>query len=176
MRGPEQGHPRLGAGIEGGVRIYPGLDGVHEPVSYIHSYAYLPGLGRSQGLRLSLKLQHQSGESLLHDSVAVSDPYGLGLPFRGHLRADYAIPFAALDCDLLCPVAYIRNLEATLHCDLISCWGEGLARNFARAGADLAVRLANLAWIPYDTRVGVSWDHSLASGKNVFSLLFTIDM
>ncbi|MDY3782706.1 MAG: hypothetical protein SOZ66_00425 [Candidatus Cryptobacteroides sp.] len=169
-------YPRLGAGIEGGVRIYPGLDGVHEPVSYIHSYAYLPGLGRSQGLRLSLKLQHQSGESLLHDSVAVSDPYGLGLPFRGHLRADYAIPFAALDCDLLCPVAYIRNLEATLHCDLTSCWGEGLARNFARAGADLAVRLANLAWIPYDTRVGVSWDHSLASGKNVFSLLFTIDM
>ena len=73
-------------------------------------------------------------------------------------------------------MAYIRNLEATLHCDLTSCWGEGLARNFARAGADLAVRLANLAWIPYDTRVGVSWDHSLASGKNVFSLLFTIDM
>lgn len=177
-------YPRLGIGVEAGMRFYPGLGELHKPVSYLYAYGYLPGLSKVQGLRLSASLQHQSPESLMKDRVLAIAPRGFyeagGLmntaAFSGKFSADYAIPFASLDWDGLCPLVYIRNLEATLHADYAYLFGTGTFEGHFGAGADLALHLSNLAWIPYDTRIGVSWNWNSGLSRHIFGLVFSVDL
>ncbi|MBR3012050.1 MAG: hypothetical protein IKH60_01860 [Bacteroidales bacterium] len=100
------------------------------------------------------------------------------------LSADYAMPLLPLDWSGLGPVAFVRNFELTLHADgvILSDGGvvptasgtaytvrlpEGDGASTASrtewlfsAGADISVRLGNLLWIPYDTRIGISYNYN----------------
>ena len=113
------------------------------------------------------------------------------------LSADYAMPVLPVDWDGLGPVAYVKNFELTLHGDL------SLAGNWIPAaddsnriptsslysvGADFSVRLGNLIWLPYDTRIGVSYNYKSGSlfdtlqslgyehSRHSVELVFSVDL
>ena len=97
------------------------------------------------------------------------------------LSVDYALPFAALDWSFLCPVAYIKNLEFNPHADLAIYRGSRSSGTLLSAGASLCLKLGNLLWLPFDTRIGL--DYNLLSGsllqyvetsnRHAISLVFT---
>jgi hypothetical protein len=113
---------------------------------------------------------------------------------QAKLTLDYAMPLVPVDWSGLGPVAYVRNFELTLHAD--GCFlmkpsdlqGYTAGKFLYSAGADLAVRLGNLLWIPYAARIGVSYnynggavvpelvdrDYKIQSYR--FGLVFTVDM
>ena len=99
---------------------------------------------------------------------------------------DYSLPLLPVDWSGLGPVAYVKNFELTLHAD-----GTVLGRKadalLYSAGADLSVRLGNLLWIPYATRLGVSYNYDGGSiiselpsdydvPKHNWGLVFTVEM
>ena len=120
-------------------------------------------------------------------------------PFQTKLTADYLMAILPLDWSGLGPVAYVKNFELGLHGDA-AFYGTG-ARDLTRAsegllpgtaslmsaGASLSVRLGNLLWVPFDTRIGIDWscnfgpsfDAFRASGlkleRHYFGLLFSVD-
>ena len=75
------------------------------------------------------------------------------------LSLDWAIPFAPLDCSLLGPVAYIRNLELTPHADYTLLSRSGQRDSLWSLGADFCVKLGNFLWLPFTTRLGVSYNY-----------------
>ena len=131
-------------------------------------------------------------------------------PDKMKLTADYAMPLLPVDWAGLGPVAYVKNFELTLHGDLSLAgdWlpaaedsnggaaGTGVASASRRiptaslysVGADFSVRLGNLLWLPYDTRIGVSWNYKggslfdalvssgYESSRHSVSLIFSVDL
>ena len=94
---------------------------------------------------------------------------------------DYALPFAALDWSFLSPVAYIKNLEFSPQADFAFYSGNSGTGTLLSAGASLCLKLGNLLWLPFDSRIGL--DYNLLSGsllqyvetsnRHVISLVFT---
>lgn len=187
-------YPRLGIGVELGGAFRPGLTDLLISNAYGFVYAYLPGIAKTHGIRISATAQKHIGRAIFADSYANTAPRGFGgLAARSisaygnqvKLSFDYAMPFAAVDWTWLCPLAYIRNFELTPHIDL-SLFQSPSARksgSLYSAGADLAVRMGNLAWIPYDTRAGICFDYNggqsfkdIADARRTsIRLLFSID-
>ena len=113
---------------------------------------------------------------------------------QARLTLDYAMPLLPLDWAGLGPVAYVRNFELTLHADGCLLFnpsdrlGYSSGHSLYSAGADLAVRLGNLLWIPYATRIGVSYnynggalvaelvDRDYKIPTHRFGLVFTVDI
>ena len=134
-------------------------------------YGYLPGATQTQGLRLSALADHMTGDGpLIMDNID-STPRGFSAATRSlvmssfrtklKLSADYAVPFGAVDWSFLSPVAYIRNFEFTPHADLsLLSGGRAGSGKLYSVGADLCVRLGNLLWIPFDTRIGISYNYN----------------
>ena len=166
-----QVYPRWGIGAETGASFRPGLTKIYSPVWYGYLYGYLPGITRTQGLRLSATAQYQlpTGAPFGENSVTIL-PRGFTsaaartVARNSHaqlrLTADYAIPVYVGDISWFSPVAYIRNFLLIPHVD-----GTGfpVTRNdrivlhsLVSAGADMTVELGNLAWIPYPCSFGVS--------------------
>ena len=168
-----QVYPRWGIGAETGGSLRPGLARFYSPVWYGYLYGYVPGLTRTQGLRLSASVQYQlpTGAPFGENSITIQ-PRGftaaeartIARKSAAQLRltADYAIPVYVGDISWFSPVAYIRHFLLIPHVD----WtGFGLARNgkgkptsssLLSAGADLTVELGNFCWVPYPCSVGVS--------------------
>ena len=168
-----QVYPRWGIGAETGGSFRPGLGKIYSPVWYGYLYGYLPGITKTQGLRLSASAQYQlpTGAPFGENSITIQ-PRGFTAAdartiarisaAQVHLTADYAIPIYVGDISWFSPVAYIQNFLLIPHVD----WtGFGLARNgqgkpqnssLLSAGADLTVELGNFCWIPYPCSVGVS--------------------
>ncbi len=161
-------YPRLGIGAEAGWSGRIGASDIMSPNVYLYSYGYLPGILRTHGLRLSATAQMPIGKAPFCERLVSVLPRGMSsysslasqvsaYPFQSRATLDYAFPFLPLDFSALCPVAYVRNLECTLHAD--GSWfggGDKAGKALAGAGADLCVVLGNLAWMPFTTRVGVS--------------------
>ena len=164
-------YPRLGIGAEIGGSMSPGTGGLIRPNVYAMLYGYLPGATQTQGLRLSALADHMTGDGpLIMDNIA-STPRGFSAATRSlvtssfrtklKLSADYAVPFGAVDWSFLSPVAYIRNFELTPHADLsLLSGGRTGSGKLYSIGADLCVRLGNLLWIPFDTRIGISYNYN----------------
>ena len=136
------------------------------------------------------------GEALFSESFATTAPRGYSTSVTRQLSAyrsqfkgslDYKMPLLPVDHALLGPVAYLRNFELTLHGDWTACSSPKAGGSLFSAGADFAAVLGNLLWIPYRTRIGVSYNYNggpafegfskqdLAERHN-FSLLFSIEM
>lgn len=170
-------YPRLGIGAELGVEGNAGLDKYYSPGIYAYLYGYLPGMGYGQGWRLTALAQaNVKDDAVFMVSRLTMTPRGTDSytklaagAYRSQLKltADYAIPFAPLDF-ALGQLAYIRNLELIPHADIFVGWGgnyagelygmSGGCGTMYSAGASLAVHLGNLAFIPYDTRIGLDFN------------------
>lgn len=192
-------YPRLGIGVEAGFYSRPGLTGYFCPNVFGHAYAYLPGIGRTHGIRLSATIEKHLVSGNFVDATASVMPRGfassagtavLGYPVRSKLSFDYALPFADLDWSGLCPAFYLKNFELFIHGDLFNASGAKTAEggNLFSAGADFKVRLANFLFVPYDTRIGISYNYNggslygkvaeaaPATGRHSVSLIFSVDL
>lgn len=203
-------YPKMGIGAEIGYSSRPGavttdpvtgktLDFFNSNV-YGFVYGYLPGIVAGHGIRLSAIAQScLGGRHAFGESYASTSPRGLAVSSlmarelygsQAKFTFDYALPFASVDWNFLSPAAYIRNFELKPHFDL-SWYGDGVngsSGTLFSAGTDLCARLGNFLWVPYLTRIGVSWSFnggslydSVASmdrtiGRNSFSLVFEIDL
>lgn len=179
-------YPRWGIGAETAVSFRAGLADRIRPNACLYAYGYIPGLMRTHGIRLSATAQKSFGKAEYVETFASTAPRGAAsinpdiCSRYGNqllLSADYALPFAPVDL-ALGPVAYLRNFELTLHYDQGLYSGAAGSASISSAGATLCARLANLLWIPYDTRIGVEWYYNngaLIKERQSWNLVFSID-
>lgn len=165
-RAESETYPRWGIGAEAGLSFRPGLEGVFTPVLFAYSYAYLPGLWRPQGLRLTGTLQQQLWNHALMfgERRASTLPRGfssraatnaaLQMATQWKVTADYAIPIYVGDLNLM-PITYIQHFLLTPHADFS---GLGAGRNLWSAGADLTAKFAALVF-SFKGSVGVSFSY-----------------
>lgn len=147
-------YPLWGAGVEMGTSFHPGVSDIMGSSAYAFAYGYLPGLAPAHGIRLSAE----------YDTPLS----GGGKEDYFRLTADYALPFLDLQWSGLCPAFYVRNLEFVAH-------AEGGSFPL-KAGGSLVARLGNFLFIPYDTRLGVSYiyDTDRTIDSSGFSMVFSI--
>lgn len=192
-------YPRFGIGAEAGFYTRPGLTGYFCPNIYGQAYAYLPGIGKAHGIRLSATVERHLASGNYVDATASVMPRGfstaagqavIGYPVRSKLSFDYALPFAYLDWSGMCPAFYLKNFELFIHGDLFNASGARTVEdgNLYSVGADFKVRLANFLFVPYDTRIGISYNYNggslygrtvekaPATGHHSVSLVFSIDL
>lgn len=163
-------YPRLGVGAEMGWDSRASLSDLYSSSGYSYIYGYLPGLSRTQGLRLTGILQHRYDADIVRSAAVNITPRGFSgsgaesfvtslYPDQLRLTADYAIPIWVGDISCFSPFFYIKNFELTPHFDYTLLSGGGLSTGeLYSAGATIAVHLANLLWVPYDCTIGLSLD------------------
>ena len=187
-------YPRFGIGADLGLS-YRWTPGLFAPSAYAYLYGYLPGLHETHGLSWSV-LGSKRFDGMYSEPYANLSPRGFGSSVRSLLAAyekafkaslNYKLPLLPLDF-ALGPVAYLRNFELTLHGDYTAFASPKTGGALYSAGADLAAVFGNLAWIPYPTRVGVSYNYNggpsyadfaaqgLPLERHVFSLIFSVEM
>ena len=166
-------YPRWGIGAETGACVRPGLAKIYTPLAYGYLYGYLPGLTRTQGLRLTALAQVQLptgapfGENVVQimpRGFTSAEGRTVARASTGQLRltADYAIPIYVGDISWFSPVAYIQNFLLIPHVDWTgfevtrNATGAAKSSYLMSAGADFTVELGNLAWVPYPCSLGVS--------------------
>ena len=167
-------YPRLGIGIEGGVAFRPGLTEIFSPSAFAYFYGYVPGLCRTQGVKLTAALQKQLGDSpLAKEAYLVTTPRGFTssqaqqylmgrYSSQTKFTVDYALGSLPLDWAGLGPVAYVKSLDFALHGDLGYYSGNyahvtPVQGTLCSAGADITLRVGNLLWAPYECHIGVTW-------------------
>lgn len=189
-------YPRWGLGIEAGYVARPLMESVICSEAYAYLYGYVPGILSTHGIRLSAIAAVKASDGIFSQESVNMAPRGFSgtsssligaYPARAKFSFDYAFPFAGIDWSGISPFAYLRNFEFTAHADY-SLYGtkDKVYGNLFSVGADLAARLGNLLWIPYDTRIGVSYSYNggsgfaaveqaIGQGRNSVSLLLSID-
>lgn len=169
---PKSGvYPRFGIGAEAGYYTRVGIADIYSPSAYGYIYGYLPGITATQGLRLAVKAQHQQGSASRRENSITMTPRGFddsGSEYfirnvsDSHLllSADYVIPVWVGDISWFSPLFYIKNFEVTPHLDYGFYKSRIGSENFSlfSAGADITAHLANFLWIPYDCRIGFTFD------------------
>lgn len=170
MRGvPASGmFPRLGIGAETGYCGRPGFTDVFCANAYAYLYGYIPGMIDTHGIKLTASVEGHASDGYLCEAYMMTVPRGFSsasaaamsvYPLQTKFTIDYALPFAAVDWSWMCPVAYIRNFELTLHADCSMFNAKSGNTSLFSAGADLAAHLGNFFWIPYDTRIGIGYNY-----------------
>ena len=188
-------YPRLGIGAEAGYS-FRWTKNLFAPSAYAYLYGYLPGLHETHGLRWSV-LGVKRFDGMYSEAYANVAPRGYQSAVLNKLASyekavkgalDYKLPLIPVDRALLGPVAYLRNFELTLHADYTAFTSPQKSGALFSAGADLAVVLGNLLWIPYPTRIGVSYNYNGGSSyadfaaqelpleRHVFSMIFSVEM
>lgn len=189
-------YPRWGVGAEVGIAGYNSLSSIYTPCAYMYLYGYVPGIMRTHGIKLTATNQSQLGrKSIFNDNRFNTLPRGLSssilesrymqTTYSNQLRLtiDYALPFAPLGV-ALGQLAYIRNLELIPHADLTLGYGGGPCGTLYSVGASLSAHLGNLAWVPYDTRIGVTCSYNGGSAflpdsgvkRFYIGMVFSVDM
>ena len=156
-------YPRLGIGAELGGNFRPGLQKLFTPNIYGYLYGYLPGIWRTQGLKLTALVQRQirSDRMVFGELSANTLPRGFDAevgpivaqdsPLQWKVTADYTIPIYVGDINIA-GLAYIKNFVLTPHGDYT-----GLSNgNLWSIGADLTAEMAKLV-LPFGTSLGVSF-------------------
>lgn len=174
-------YPRWGAGTEAGISGRPEVLDMLCPNFYAYLYGYVPGLWQTHGTRITAMYEGRLETGSYCEAYLTMAPRGFlsasnsflaAFPDKLKLTADYAMPVIPADWAGLGPVAYVKNFELTLHGDLaLAGFGKefsGPLRNLFSIGADFSVRLGNLLWIPYDTRIGISYNYK---GGNIYGML-----
>lgn len=194
-------YPRLGAGAEAGYHTRVALNDLYSSAIYGYIYGYLPGVTLTQGLKITARYQHLFNADMGYENAIVMTPRGyddssaesfIMKNSRNHLKitADYAIPVWTGDISCFSPLFYIKNFELIPHFDytMFSLDGKFGSGGLWSAGADVTAHLANFLWIPYDTRIGVtfdlnggkSFDTAKSAGyhmeKNYFGFIFSISI
>lgn len=189
-------YPRWGLGIEAGYVARPLMEAVICSEAYAYLYGYVPGILPAHGIRLSAIAAVKASDGIFSQGSVNAAPRGFtgtvssliaAYPARARFTFDYAFPFADIDWSGISPLTYVRNFELTAHADYALYGRPGnISGNLFSVGADLAAHLGNLLWIPYDTRIGVSYNYNGGSGftaveqaagqgRNSVSLIMSID-
>ena len=164
-RAHSQVYPRWGAGLEAGFSMRPTIQKTFVPSAYVYAYGYLPGIWRTQGLKLTGIYQHrlsmseeeyQIGEITANTlpggfSSAAQGKLGILYPWQLNVSASYAIPVFTGDIALP-PVLYIRNFLLLPKADFTLLPGND---NLWSAGADITAELGKFI-VPFDCSLGVS--------------------
>ena len=188
-------YPRFGIGAEAGYS-FRWISGLIAPAAYGYLYGYLPGLHQTHGLRWSvLGATHYDG--IFSETFANTVPRGFpsavarvisAYPTQVKGALDYKLPLLPVDRALLGPVAYLRNFELTLHGDYSYFASAHASGSLFSAGIDLAAVLGNLLWVPFPTRIGVSYNYNggpsyddfvaqeLPVQRHTFSLILSVEM
>lgn len=154
------------------------------PLTYVGAYAYLPGITRTQGVKLSVQAQmRHTGKGIYYNNSYASLPRGYsfdanGLPSEKYLKftVDYAIPIWI--GDLTIPHAfYFKRLK------LIPFGDYAIERTltsgdycFWSAGTDLTVDFSVIRF-RFEASCGVRYAYTGPQGelkRNTFSFLFNI--
>lgn len=195
---PSSTYPRWGIGIDAGIAFRPGLSKVFTPSAYAYMYGYTPGIYDTHGVKYTAVIQRQFSDTQpIQEGYINTIPRGFSgssamqyvmsyCPSQAKFSVDYAFGGLPLDCSWLGPIAYIKSLEFTLHGDWSICGSSG---NLYSAGADLAFRLGNLLWLPFDSRIGITWSYNGGSlwdsvcsysgtslSRNYFGAIFSVDL
>lgn len=141
-------YPRWGIGAEIGFNSY-------DREIYQFIYGYVPGIIPQHGLKLSTTISTRNVENNRYFS---------------YYSADYAMALFPVDWAGLSPVAYVRNFEATVHLE----GGRQYGQLYMGVGGSFVARLGNILWIPFDTRVGVSYLYS--DSKSFWNLIMSVDI
>ncbi|MCR4823908.1 MAG: hypothetical protein K5849_00965 [Bacteroidales bacterium] len=189
-------YPRFGIGAEIGYS-FRWKSGLIAPGAFTYLYGYLPGLHETHGLRWSWMYAHRSDTGTFSETFVNAAPRGYSASVARYLASysgqhrlalDYKLPLLPVDRAILGPVAYLRNFELTLHGDYNSFRSARENGSLFSAGADLVAVLGNLVWIPYVTRIGVSYNYNggasyaafaqkgLPVGRHDVSLVFSVEM
>ena len=163
-------YPRFGAGGELGYSLRPALGSYFTPDLYFNIYGYLPGVMDTHGMRLALLGQYQFKGAFKDPYLRVlprgfSAEYELNqylsarYPIQAVFNLDYDLPLVNLDWAGLGRLAYIKSVDLRPHLDFAIYSG---SEKYAKAslfsvGSELCLNLGNLAWIPYDTRIGLTY-------------------
>jgi len=167
------------------------------PSAYGFLYGYLPGLHETHGLRWTALLAKRFDSGTFSEVLARTAPRGFDPAVSSRLAGyssqfkgsvDYVMPLIPVDRAVLGPAAYLRNFELTLHGDWSAFRSPSQQGSLFSVGADLAAVLGNLLWIPYPTRIGVSYNYNGGSSYAAFagqelpmerhnvSLVFSVEM
>lgn len=169
--------PRWGMGLDAGWSMTPFMTDVLASNIYAYLYAYVPGFFPMHGVKLSGTFVGSPAGAIFAQETVNTAPRGFTnaanipgtYPSRNKLSVDYVMPFASLDWDGLCPVAYVRNLELAAHGDYCFYHTSRTSGSLFSVGGEFRVKLGNLLWIPYATRVGISFDYNGGSSFNEVS-------
>lgn len=208
---PSQIYPSLGIGAELGWLSRPGHKSAFSDAAYIYTYGYLPGIIPQHGIKLTATFETNLGKigDYAFPLSAVSTlPRGfvesnlqriLNLCSTSKLKAsfDYALPVFPVDWSFLSPAAYIRNFELIPFCDFslyrfndnpeLHINQDSLSdERLFSVGLDFNVRLGNLLWLPYKTRIGIRYARNFwkgldllpvsGLGRDYFGLLYSMDL
>ena len=172
------------------------IPGLISPSAFGYLYGYLPGLHETHGLRWSV-MYSRSFDGVFSEAFANTAPRGFPASVTRWLASypsqikgalDYKLPLIPVDRAILGPVAYLRNFELTLHGDYTAFSSRREKGALFSAGADLTAVLGNLLWVPYPTRIGVSYNYNggpsyatlvakeLPVQRHTFSVVFSVEM
>ena len=165
QRARSQVYPRWGIGLEAGYSVRPGIAPTFRPNAYVYAYGYLPGILRTQGIKLTGTFQQQIvlGESPLQLGELVANTLPRGFfqtaknkagslyPWQLNASAAYAIPVFVGDIALP-PIMYVRNFLITPTADFTLLPGSD---NLWSVGADITAQFGKFI-IPFDGALGVS--------------------
>lgn len=166
-------YPKYGIGLEAGWCGRPFMMDLYCSDAYMFAYGYLPGIGRTHGIRLSAKAQFRLDDGMLCEPCLNMLPRGVGsskllMSLATYQRTalftfDYALPFAALDWGGISGVAFVRNLELKPFFDFMCCSKKSGQEFLYSAGTDFNVVLGNFLKVPYPTRLGVNFAYNSGS-------------
>ena len=173
-----QVYPRWGIGAEAGVSS--GLESyrVFSPMGYLYGYGYLPGIMRTQGIKITGMWQRKlRDESPFSQNIVSILPRGLSdnSSLASHLSlyhkdlikltADYAIPIYIGDVTIGGNWLAIKRLVAYPHFDYTFVNKTGLWS----AGLDLTADLHAIITLEWPCSVGVSFSWNGGSAWNTLS-------
>lgn len=174
--------PRWGFSISAYGKTAPASQGLFGNLSYVSAYGYLPGITRSQGIRMSFtwQRQHCEGRSYMLSSLTAL-PSGYTEPNRevkyigGSIQ--YAVPIWLGDASIP-GLLYLKRLQ------LIPFGNYAVGRNLMErrtdywsAGTDLLVDF-NILRIGFPISAGVRYSHTgpQNGSRNRFDLLFNLSL
>ncbi len=167
-------YPRLGIGAQAGYHQRIGLSDTYSAGVYGYLYGYLPGLFRTQGLKLTSTFQHTFDADYGEDVIDIR-PRGFENDYvdtflsyytdnQLKLTADYAIQIWMGDSHWYSDLLHITHMVLTPHFDWLGfSYRDGISGSNGKtsgsiytAGVDIAFHMSNILWFPLPGRIGVT--------------------
>ena len=162
-------YPKWGIGLEAGASGSLESSQWLSPMGYAYGYGYVPGITKTQGMKLTAMVQTRlSGKSVFGQPVVNILPRGMSknipllqwMSLRNdvltRVTADYAIPVYIGDAHIGGGLFYIKRLVLTPHFDYMPSGGW----NLYSAGCDLTFDLNSILWLGWPCSVGVTYSYN----------------
>ncbi|MDD2559762.1 MAG: hypothetical protein PHE04_03725 [Bacteroidales bacterium] len=174
---PRDLFPRLGAGLNLQLAAAPFNRGYFTDLFYAKGYAYLPGLFKNQGLKVSASYQlhnTQDRNYYLGNAVKLRGSDYINAPEMIALSFDYALPVFP---DLSLPgILYLKRMEFYPFVDLLRTYTEtpsGIVKESLYSTGLESLFTVNLLRINAEFNLGLRCTYNPAKGM-VYELLFSL--